>query len=114
MRRWTGGDYQRSLGLAQEADGATHQFGVGVDVLIGAVLPGVVDDDILLVHLLLLYVHGDGQVHRPATPAVRGAHGPGDELRDAPGILHHPRGFGDRGRHLHLGYLLHGALALAG
>ena len=109
--RWTGGDHQGSLGLAQEADGATHQFGVGVDVLIGAVLAGVVDGDVLLVHFLLLDVHGDGEVYGPAPSAVGSAHGPGDELGDAPGILHHPRGLGDRGRHLHLGYLLHGSLA---
>ena len=107
----SGGDDEGTLGLTQQSDGAAYQFGVGVDVLVGAVLAWVVDDDVLLVHLLLLYVHGDGEVYGAATAAVGGAHGAGDELGDATGILHHPGGLGDGGCHLDLGYLLHCALA---
>ena len=112
--RWTGGDDQWPLGLAQQADGAAHEFWVGVYILIGTVLAGVVDGDVLLVYFLLLDVHGDGEVDGPAPSAVGSAHGAGDELGDATSVLHHPRGLGDGGRHLHLGYLLHGALAQAG
>ena len=48
-------------------------------------------------------------MHRATSAGIGRAHGAGDEIRDAPGVMHHPRAFGKRLCSANLIDFLHGA-----
>jgi hypothetical protein len=58
---------------------------------------------------LFLHIRRNGQMHWATPAGIRCAHGAGDEIRDATGVMHHPRALGKRLRGADLVDFLHGA-----
>ena len=101
-------DGEGPLGPLKQPDGLAHQLGCPLRAPAGPVFLGSVEGDIRLGNLLLLHVHGNGEVNGAPAPAVGRAHGPGYIVRYTPGVGDHPRPLGHRGRHGDLLDLLHG------
>ena len=92
------GDQQRLLRLAQERDRLPHLFGIAEHAGIGPIGIRSYQRHVVFLDALLLHVDGNRQMHRPAPPAERQAHGAGDVFRNPARIRNHERtlahGFG--------------------